>query len=131
MTVGYRGRRILLVDDEPINREITMLMLEDVGLTVETAEDGIDAVEKAARQRFDAILMDMQMPRMDGLEATGRIRAQPGGKTVPIIAVTANAFAEDRVRCLAAGMNEALAKPVDPEALYRTLVVWLSPHRTP
>lgn len=114
----HAGKCILVVDDEPFNREIAQLTLEDAGLEVDFAEDGAIAVAKAGQRAYAAILMDMQMPNMDGLEATRRIRALEGYRRTPIIAMTANAFAEDRLRCLEAGMSDYLSKPFLPELLF-------------
>ena len=101
-------------------------LLEQVAMQVSVAEDGLAAVELAQRQRFDLILMDVQMPRLDGLEATRRIRQLPTGHKVPILAMTANAFSDDRASCLAAGMDEVVTKPVDPDKLYEALLRWLA-----
>ncbi len=121
----FPGARILLAEDEPINREVSLGLLEDCGLCVDTAEDGAAAVALARRSDYDLILMDMQMPTMNGVEATAAIRAASLNMDTPIIAMTANAFAEDRLRCMAAGMNDHLGKPVSPERLFETLLKWL------
>ena len=118
----FVGSRILLVEDEPINREIAQILLEDIGFRVDPAEDGIEALERVVQQKYDLILMDMQMPRMDGLEATRRIRAMPGGRDLLIIAMTANAFADDKARCLAAGMDDFATKPIDPDVFLALLL---------
>ena len=119
-------RRILLVEDEPINREIALMLLADAGLNAEAAEDGRQAVEMATATAYDLILMDIQMPHLDGFEATRRIRTLPGHAATPIVAMTANAFAEDRERCLASGMDAFIAKPIVPENFYQQLLTSLS-----
>jgi CheY-like chemotaxis protein len=118
----YAGRSVLLVEDDEFNREIGKILLQDCGFMVDEATDGLEAVEMVALNPYDLILMDMQMPRMDGLEATSRIRATRARGTLPIIAMTANAFAEDKQRCMDAGMNDFITKPVDPNILYQAIL---------
>ena len=120
------GRRILLAEDDPINREVVEEPARLAGLIVDSACDGAEAVERAGRLRYDLVLMDMQMPRMNGLDATRAIRKLPGYADVPVIALTANVFDEDRVNCLAAGMNDLVGKPVDPEGLLRVMLKWIA-----
>lgn len=122
--------QILLVEDNPINQMVAGKMLEQLGCDVDIAGDGIDAVEQSAKREFDVIFMDMQMPRLDGLEATRRIRLRGGADaTRPIVAMTANAMDGDRERCLDAGMNDYITKPISRESLTRVLAT-LDPHRS-
>ncbi|MCX8087581.1 MAG: ATP-binding protein [Rhodocyclaceae bacterium] len=121
----WQGRRLLLAEDNPINQEVVRDLLLDSGISVDIANDGQEALERAAQSNYDAILMDVQMPVMDGLAATRRIRALPRHAATPIIALTASAYEEDRQQCLAAGMNVYLSKPVDPEKLFAVLLRWL------
>ncbi len=121
----HAGTRILLAEDEPVNQEVSRGLLEDVGFAVDLATDGVQAVALANSNRYALILMDMQMPVMNGVDATKAIRALPGYAHTPILAMTANAFDEDRQVCIDAGMNDHIGKPVDPDKLFETLVKWL------
>lgn len=108
-----------------MNREVLQMQLEGVGMIVDTVENGNMAIAKAREVSYSAIFMDMQMPEMDGMEATNRIRELPERRNVPIVAITANVFAEDRERCFNAGMNDFLSKPFNPNTLFETLFIWL------
>jgi CheY-like chemotaxis protein len=123
---GYRGKRILLAEDEPIKQQLARRLLEDIGLSVDIAADGAQAVRMVEQGDDDLILMDMQMPEMDGLEATRAIRHLPGRSALPILAMTANAFADDREKCIAVGMNDFTRKPVEPDVLFRIWLKWLA-----
>ncbi len=125
-----RGARVLLVEDNELNQEVATELLQGVGVLVSVAHNGQEAVEQVQPGRFDLVLMDMQMPVMDGLTATRTIRRNEALSGLPIIAMTANAMASDREACLSAGMNDHLAKPIEPEHLFASLLHWLA-GRTP
>jgi two-component system sensor histidine kinase/response regulator len=122
---GALAGRVLLAEDNPVNQEVAVQLLQAAGVAVDVASDGQQALDMARAQPYDLVLMDMQMPRMDGLQATRAIRALPALARLPIVAMTANAFPEDRQACLDAGMNDHLAKPVDPRVLHAALARWL------
>ncbi len=131
LSARHGGSRILLVEDEPINREVSLALLADTGLEVDVAEDGLEAVALANENPYAVILMDMQMPHLDGLEATRQIRQLASHRNTPIIAMTANAFAEDKSRCLDAGMDDYISKPVNPDTLFAKLLLWLEQSSSP
>lgn len=122
----FAGQRVLVVEDDPINREVANSLLTEVGLVVELAENGLEAIERAKSQKFSLILMDVQMPIMDGFLATKTLRSISELAKLPILAFTANVFEDYRQRCIAAGMNDLVAKPVDPKVLYGVILKWLS-----
>ena len=126
---GHRGARVLIADDNRINQELATELLRLVDLQVEVADNGRIAVDMARRGTYDLILMDMQMPEMDGLEATRQIRRVPELDATPIVAMTASAFGADRDACLAAGMNDHIGKPVNPVTLYEKMLRWLGESR--
>ncbi|MCP4344101.1 MAG: DUF3365 domain-containing protein [Desulfobacterales bacterium] len=121
------GSHILLVDDNEINMQVGRELLKRVGVRVTEATDGEEAVNMVEKERFDAVLMDLQMPVMDGLTAAREIRRGPAPKELPVLAMTANAMAGEREKCLVAGMNDHIAKPIKPAALYETLIRWVRP----
>jgi PAS domain S-box-containing protein len=124
----HAGARLLLVEDEAVNQDVAVLMLEALGFIVDVAKDGVEAVGRAREHAYAAILMDVQMPNMDGLVATTMIRSLPGHLSTPILAMTANAFETDRQRCFAAGMDDFISKPFSPHALYNTLAKYMHDH---
>jgi PAS domain S-box-containing protein len=124
-----KGARILLVEDNEINREVALELLGAQGATIVTAADGREALQVLERERFDAVLMDCQMPVMDGFAATRALRERPALRDLPVIAMTANAMVGDRERTLAAGMNDHITKPIDIDEMFATLARWLAPRR--
>jgi len=122
---SLKGARILVAEDNEVNQQVVSEFLKLGGLEVVVAGDGEQALQKLRAEPYDAVLMDMMMPHMDGLEATRRLREEPRFKRLPVIALTANATPEDRERCLEAGMNDFLTKPIDPSELFRVLLLWV------
>ncbi|KAB2965424.1 response regulator [Zoogloea sp.] len=127
----HAGKHVLIVEDEATNREIARYFLNDAGMSVDMASDGEEAVEQVRRNDYDLILMDIQMPRLGGLEATRKIRQLKGPAGPRIVAMTANAFTEDRNRCLEAGMNDFISKPINIRQFFTKLLQWLTPADEP
>jgi len=121
----FAGARVLVAEDDPMNQEVVRLLLDAAGLSPVVVDNGRDAVRRARQGDCALILLDLQMPVMGGLDAARAIRSLPGMAAVPIVALTANAYAEDRQRCFEAGMNEHIAKPVDEARLYAVILHWL------
>lgn len=123
----YSHIRILVAEDNWINQEVVLELLREVlGLNTDLAPDGLQAINLIQKNHYDLVLMDMEMPEMDGLEATRCIRQIPGRESLPIVAMTANAFAQDKAACMSAGMNDFVAKPVNPDALFETMLKWVA-----
>ena len=125
----FAGAPVLVVEDNQINQEIVCSVLEDIGFIPECANNGRIAIEMAGRNRYALILMDMLMPEMDGIDATRILRQMPALDSVPILALTASAFDQDRERCLAAGMDDFVSKPLDPDFFFATVLRWLESRR--
>ena len=125
----FAGARVLVVEDEPVNRELTLFLLDDAGLRADVANDGAEALALARQRSYALILMDMQMPNLNGIDATRAIRHDSLNRDTPILALTANAFEHDRQASLDAGMNDHIAKPFDPDVLFETLLRWLATPR--
>ena len=121
------GARVLLVDDNDLNQQVGAELLSGAGLVVDVAQNGQVALDMLAQTAYDLVLMDMQMPVMDGLAATRLLRQNPAWANLPVLAMTANAMSRDRDLCLEAGMNGHLAKPIDPDELFATLLQWITP----
>ncbi|MCB1778281.1 MAG: response regulator [Candidatus Competibacteraceae bacterium] len=120
-----KGAKILLVEDNEFNQELAQMLLEMNGLIVETAENGKEALELLNTQDFDGVLMDCQMPVMDGYEATRQIREQEKYKDLPVIAMTANTMKEDKEKAFVSGMNDYIAKPINPDVMFATIAKWI------
>jgi two-component system sensor histidine kinase/response regulator len=115
------------VEDNDINQIVATELLQDAGFVVDVADNGQLALERMEQERYDLVLMDMQMPVMDGIAATREIRRRDHHRKLPVVAMTANAMAQDRQRCLDAGMNDFLSKPFEPEEVWAVLLKWLGP----
>ena len=130
-SLAFKGRRVLLVEDNQLNQEVACMLLANLGLAVDIAGDGQAALNQLEQQTYDLVLMDMQMPVMDGLEATRHIRQMPQHAHLPILAMTANALQQDRNRCIEAGMNDHISKPIEPALLAEKLSLWLQKQPLP
>jgi signal transduction histidine kinase/HPt (histidine-containing phosphotransfer) domain-containing protein/HAMP domain-containing protein len=124
---SLRGTKLLLVEDNALNQELALEILQNAGISVDVADNGAEAIERLSTGDYDGVLMDCQMPVLDGFEATRRIRLEPRFAELPIVAMTANAMASDKAKCLECGMNAHVAKPIDVEELFRTLARWVKP----
>ena len=122
-----RAARVLLVEDNELNREVALGLLEDAQMSIDVAENGEEAVRMVGTKKYDLLLMDMQMPVMDGITATRAIRSNGEFRALPIVAMTANVMASDREKCIEAGMNDHVSKPIDPDELFRVLMRWIEP----
>jgi CheY-like chemotaxis protein len=122
---NFRGARLLLAEDDLFNQDVMLELLSETGMVVDVADNGKDALDKMLANDYALVLMDVQMPVMDGLTAARHIRQQTGKAQMPILALTAQALEEDRKLCMEAGMNDYLSKPVDPDMLYAVLLHWL------
>ena len=127
---AFRGARVLLVEDNELNQEVAMGLLESTHMTIDVAHDGQMAVRMVGEHDYDLVLMDMQMPVMDGIAATQAIRSNPRFHSLPIVAMTANAMEGDREKCLQAGMNDHVSKPIDPDVLYAAVKRWVKPRHS-
>ncbi|MGB9435329.1 MAG: response regulator, partial [Candidatus Acidiferrum sp.] len=122
-----RDARVLLAEDNELNQEVALGLLKDAHMSIDVAENGEVAVRMVGRHNYDLVLMDMQMPVMDGVAATKAIRSNPQFRALPIVAMTANVMANDREKCIEAGMNDHVAKPIDPDELFAALLRWIKP----
>ncbi|MDE2158598.1 MAG: response regulator, partial [Burkholderiales bacterium] len=127
----HAGARVLLAEDDPTGQRVLQELLAHVGIDVDIAADGRAAIEQAQRRRYDLVLMDVQMPVLDGLAAARALRQLPGYRHTPLLALTAGAFSEDRRACLDAGMDEHVGKPIDPSRFFEVLLRWLEPPAAP
>jgi two-component system sensor histidine kinase/response regulator len=125
-----RDARVLLAEDNELNQEVALGLLKDAHMSIDVAENGEVAVRMVGNHNYDLVLMDMQMPVMDGVAATKAIRSNPQFRALPIVAMTANVMANDREKCIEAGMNDHVAKPIDPDELFAALLRWIKPRET-